>query len=60
MFLDVCVCSSRRNVAVQAVEEDIVLQAGQKSTRSACVEALRGKFAAAALLKTNSKAKVVS
>jgi hypothetical protein len=42
------------------MEDSIVLQAMQESARLACVEALQGKFAAAALLTTNSKEKVVS
>jgi hypothetical protein len=42
------------------MEDNIVLQAMQESARSACVKARRGKFAAAAFLKTNSKEKGVS
>jgi hypothetical protein len=45
---------------MQAMEDDIVLQAAEEPARLAQVEALRGKFAAAALLKINSKEKGVS
>jgi hypothetical protein len=42
------------------MEDNIVLQAAQESARLAGVKALRGKFPAVALLKTNFKEKVVS
>jgi hypothetical protein len=45
---------------MQAMEDNIVLQAAEESSRMDQVKALWGKCAAAALLKINSKEKGVS